>query len=1427
MYEQTVTRSMTPALVSSDTELDAATRHSRQLAAHFHFLLGSASRRSHPAFCRRVGLVERCQRHIRGVGFYYDVDQAHALVLPSRVTSEGVGAGYVSDSVAAPSAASCEDGMCPDDRNLTLSSSVGAHGCPSVAPAVLAASSSLSPHAQPFKPSSGWRLDASGSEGGSASDDRCGPCFAESPARSSDVDGGAGGGVGHGEGGRARGSLEAVLARRRSSLEAIGSRPLLRHRLSRVVLISHPLWSQARRGAMTFLVHILRLIRRRFPQWRSGARLPWMCRPPCNPRCCYGQGLAPAEAFVAQMELAELELDWMRSHVQLLTRLRSGEPPHMVDLFCGGGGSSEGARSMGFVVHGVDLTDQPEYVRRFGGGSFTQGDALSRELIRFLVRRHRPTLISASPPCEGPSTATFGGAPSSAPRLIPATRDVLRETGCRSFIENVRGASSEMQGPRMMRGSLFGLRTDRPRLFEGGGGMVIEDSPALSVSAAALLTGCCLGGHARYARLDPFGRAMRVPCCEGNIFTIVGESPRGGLDACMSAMGVDAGHMSFSTLRKALPPVYVARLAGLAAMQSLRDDYGIPVESYAASLEDPVGARRRLQHWRRGAGGLSASAGISLGAPSHTLDEASVGGDLQATSPSVGTDDLPAIPRASGSPLTAPWASGASDVASDPPMPGANAQSLVRSSDVGVRHTAEVTVSQRQLMAVTGVVTLSETGFREVEHSYGGGFTQSVMEEGAYDWLGEYSGGQLRRPEECYAATLAGQSTLLVLGCERAETLGPSLSMAVEDHHGTRAVLIARQGDVARWRSALGVTRLDEVWVDSEGWVALACGHRVAPAGMFLDHDTVEEFMDPVDLGIGVMPRGWKAGVAWSPMPTHDPERWRGIGLPPAVEEIMVRGVQIEAFQSGLGGDTPGSTEEAGQYPFADLEHFVRGVSECDRAIAAGHLVPVPAAMVEEALREAPAHPWTVVHQHADKWRAAQDYSISTNLRVGSKPFTLSSVWDATRVIGPDSHFAKFDLRDGFWSVPVEERSRRYLMVRHPATGQLLWCTSLPFGFALSPLHFCAVTEAVADVVRRRVAGMGIHIFVFVDDFLCVGDNAELTRHGMQVLEQVLGELDLPWARHKRRGPARVMEFLGHLLVNTPVLQCVGLTRARQARVSAMIGEWLARRPDPRSEGLRVPPRELAHLLGHLVFVSEIIPHGRTFMQALLRQFQGLQVDWMRGTVRYARSEGSSWGHVLISPDFWLDLLWLQSALGRANCSPVRSEPRASAAVMSGSDASGFGAGGLVWMDGARAETVLLFTSAETRRPINYRELLGALRVIQVFGPQLKGCTLLLELGNAASVGVAESRRSHAADMQELIRRVVELAALHSITLRSSHTPGADLHRPDGLSRGETVAEPMVRVRADTFGQLSSRFGPFTELLGAERRHQQLHIRHA
>lgn len=43
-----------------------------------------------------------------------------------------------------------------------------------------------------------------------------------------------------------------------------------------------------------------------------------------------------------------------------------------------------------------------------------------------------------------------------------------------------------------------------------------------------------------------------------------------------------------------------------------------------------------------------------------------------------------------------------------------------------------------------------------------------------------------------------------------------------------------------------------------------------------------------------------------------------------------------------------------------------------------------------------------------------------------------------------------------------------------PATGLLIWCNSLPFGYVNSPLLFCSVTEAIAQEFRKRTAGRGI-----------------------------------------------------------------------------------------------------------------------------------------------------------------------------------------------------------------------------------------------------------------------------------------------------------------------------------------------------------------
>ena len=137
---------------------------------------------------------------------------------------------------------------------------------------------------------------------------------------------------------------------------------------------------------------------------------------------------------------------------------------------------------------------------------------------------------------------------------------------------------------------------------------------------------------------------------------------------------------------------------------------------------------------------------------------------------------------------------------------------------------------------------------------------------------------------------------------------------------------------------------------------------------------------------------------------------------------------------------------------------------------------------------------------------------------------------------------------------------------------------------------------------------------------------------------------------------------------------------------------------------------------------------------------------------------------------------------------------RAAEAVLTGTDASNWGTGQVLWLDGGREESSLEFTHAERRRPINWRELLGIVRVCTVGGERLRGKTVLVETDNMAARGAASKFSSKAADMQELVRRLMRLGERHGFTLRVTHTPGSKLDRPDQTSRGDAVEESRLRL---------------------------------
>ena len=1090
-------------------------------------------------------------------------------------------------------------------------------------------------------------------------------------------------------------------------------------------------------------------------------------RPPRRFACGGGDNLADESAFVAQAELAAQATGWYRHYVSLLRRLTSGHTPVAVVTSCGQGGLVEGIRRAGGAAHGQDCVDQPRYRERFGRETFSVGGPDDVSRLRELRSRSKAfvTLAAAAKPHGGDE----GG------QALAGHQEVVDACVGSGGLYAVETAGSPSVGAShtcTLRGAYFGLHVDRPRSFEANFDLRVDE--ALVSSGLNLRRGTCLGGRRQWGRLDAAGRPAAKCGCQGNLWAVQGTQPVGcTLAECAAAMGIDRDHMDFEGLTQAVPPVYGDYIFGQAAMREVERRFGLEAITFDEFLASPQRSRRRMSHWLRGAGGVSPDQGVELR----------------------GLAQLQPQPPTQPQPLLQP--------PTQPPRAPSYRPVFLEGEEAPISPpTAE---------------TVLESEARELYYSWAGDYDAMV---GPAPW---WASMDAVKPIERVGvgpalAALSGRNTLVFLPWGQTAAMLPRIGAVVRSSPGTRVtvhVYGAGEEDLLRragFRLVRRVRRGSPAYAEegrdavmARGGAFWAIGDASSKSTGAVDYALAEAAMDPRDRpGAQTEPSSAKAARSYTPIP-WEKERW-DIGLPRELDEIMARrGVGIYPWAEVFPTEVP-------FYRWESQEGLLKSITEADRGLLAGAMEYVPAHRLAEVLESSTISPWTIADQGGGKWRLCHDYSVGTNRVVPSAAFTLPSVWDARADIKPGSHFAKYDIRDGFWHVPIAEDSKKRLVVRHPGTGRLMWATRLPFGYIESPRLFCGITEAVIARLRKQCAGLGIHFHVFVDDVLVIGDTEELTRQGMTLLEAEFAARGLQWAPHKKRGPCRCIEFLGLLICNTEGLRGITITRKRRAKLASEIEAWLAL--EPVEGDLVADPRELASFLGKLVFVSQVVKGGRTYMQGMLSQFKGLVVDWQRGQVKPA---SAGWRDLEVSPAFWRDLRWWQGHLDQRSLAPLVGDGEAAEAVLTGTDASNWGTGQVLWLDGAREEASLSFTHAERRRPINWRELLGIVRVCAVGGGRLRGKTVLVETDNMAARGAASKFSSKAADMQELVRRLLRLSETHGFALRVTHTPGEKLDRPDQTSRGDAIEESRFRLRSGEFERLSARFGPFSSFIGAER----------
>ena len=1144
-----------------------------------------------------------------------------------------------------------------------------------------------------------------------------------------------------------------------------------------------------------YLQHVFRRTRAIRPGcWvKGGLRgLTWW-RAPTVFACHNGLDLAPPNAFERQRRRAEGVLAWYSAYVVLHRRLHSSRTPTALVDFCGEGGVSEGVRRAGGAHHGVDVKEMGAFVRRYGPECFTQADGRSPTVLRALTRKLRPVVSLASPPCKSFSTGRMRGQPKEPP-MIKETREALQEVGGLYAIENVTGAVGEMGGDLcLLRGAYFGEHVDRPRYFESN--FSIHVDRCLKEGGDELRRGTCLGHRRRWRRLDPYGRPEMADCCEGNLWSVQGDKPlRCTPHECARAMGIDDDHMTYAGLSQAIPPAYSQLVFAQACMRDLEQEFGVVPILYDEFEAAPVESRRKLSHLLRGAGGEAPSQGVEFSrAPlsgAQRLGEA-------ARTERVGAAGKPG-------PVPAPWAK-------------PEYRPLVKDG-------------AGDEWAEPDAFTVREAEIRELCYSWAGDFDNALVgrrDLASLAELGPIRDAKLmvhgRRVEPAGDPLgLRGRNSLICWGESLTlEAIGWASDRSPRLDN-TRLTVEVRGAAVESAARAAGFKLVRRI---ARGQPAYSYGDQparltqqtsfwawgIAPRrrGRAVDYAELEAAMDPADrTGAVEEPKTAKAARSYMPIP-WEPRRW-DIGLPRELNEMMAgEGVGVHVWEE------PGFSEVP-FYPFASPEGLMKSIVEADRAIITGAMEYVPADKLEEVRQVSTIHPWTIVDQGGGKWRLCHDYSVGTNRVVSTAPFALPSVWDVAGSVGPSTHFAKYDIRDGFWHCPIAANSRKRFVVRHPGTGRLMWATRLPFGYLDSPRLFCGLTEAIIARVREKLAGKGVKLFVFVDDCLVVGKDREATLLGMRALEEEFAARGVQWAPHKKRGPCKCIEFLGLMLANTTHWRGVTLSRKRLERMQSDISSWLGRRPD---QGLLdADPKEVASLLGRLVFAAQVVPNGRTYMQGMLQSFKGMVVDWRRGTVSV---EGASGQRFRLGDSFWRDLEWWDASLAEHAFTPFARPQRSGEMVLAGTDASGWGTGQVIWRDGGREEYHLRFTAAEKRRPINWRELLGIVRAAQHGGELLRGKRLLVESDNMAAVASASGFKSKAADMQELVRRLLRLSQKHGSEVKVTHTPGAKLDRPDQTSRGDAVEEPRVRLTREQFKRIEGRFGPFGSFIGSERGHAQ------
>ena len=410
-------------------------------------------------------------------------------------------------------------------------------------------------------------------------------------------------------------------------------------------------------------------------------------------------------------------------------------------------------------------------------------------------------------------------------------------------------------------------------------------------------------------------------------------------------------------------------------------------------------------------------------------------------------------------------------------------------------------------------------------------------------------------------------------------------------------------------------------------------------------------------------------------------------------------------------------------------------------------------------------------------------FRLVTDLRVindhsEKKTFRNESIDDVIVAVKPNDLLITFDIKDGFFNVPLRKDHSKYFAFRWK--NNIYKWNVLCFGWSLSPYYFCKIVREFVGYLRSN----GLRIVSYVDDFILAASKLVIDNHSKFAVYELKQFGFIINEQKSDLVPSSKKKFIGFVVETCADSVKISIPNDRIQRVKRDIKRAL-------KSGI-VTARFLACIAGQLISMTKAILPTKLLL---------------RNVYRLLASKKTWKDSLFLSNPVINDLNWWLEALHFWNGRAFKSDSLEWVTMETDASMTGWGIR-FIDSSGGQQHAQGCWNKNMSMKHSNIRELTAIYLGLKTFRKMLKGKNILVLSDNITSVAYINMQGGPYPELSAIATNIWALLVDIRADILARHLSGSKNVVADSLSRMSSRYE--WSIHPNLYQYLDKMWGPHT-----------------